>query len=58
MLQNKKKQKICFGKKMLTLGVDICIWGVHATFQMEMCRRQLDMKFEVWERSMDCQWND
>lgn len=38
--------------KILTLGLDICIRGVHVTLHMEMYRRQLDMKSEVQERLM------
>lgn len=37
---------------MLTLGLDIYIWGVHATLQMEMYKGQLDMTSEVQKRSM------
>lgn len=43
-----------FGKQMLTLGLDICVWGIHVILQMEMCRSYLDMKSEVQERSMGC----
>lgn len=38
---------------MLTLELDFCMRGVHANPQMELYRRQLDMKLEVQERIMD-----